>query len=85
MRSGFGQQVVAPVDQRAQRLLARQRGAAAAGQQPEAVVQPRGDLLRRKHLDARGRQLDRQRDAVQPVADLRDGGRIGVRQREVAA
>ena len=32
------QQVVRPVDQRAQRLLARQRGAAAAGQELEAVV-----------------------------------------------
>ena len=40
-----GQQVVAPIDQSAQRLLARQGGAAAAGEQAKAVVQPRRDLL----------------------------------------
>ena len=42
------EQVVAPVERRAQRLLARQRGAAAAGEQAEAVVEPRGDLLDRQ-------------------------------------
>ena len=44
----LAEQVVAPVDQRAQRLLARQGRPAAAGQQPEAVVQPGGDLLDRQ-------------------------------------
>ena len=41
----LGQQVVAPVDRRLQRLLAGQHGACAAGQQPEAVVEPGRDLL----------------------------------------
>ena len=40
--------VVTPIDQRAQRLLARQRRAATARQQFEAIVQPFGDLLRRE-------------------------------------
>ena len=44
--SGSRQQVVAPVERGPQRLLAGQRRAAPAGQQPEAVVQPRGDLRR---------------------------------------
>ena len=39
------QQAPAPVDHGAQRAVARQRGAAAAGQQPEAVVEARGELL----------------------------------------
>ena len=52
-----------------------QRGAAAAGQQPEAIVQ-----MCRNRLDAEGRrarrgQLDRQRNAVKPPANCRDDGR----------
>ena len=39
LRARFVEQIVAPVDQRAQRLLARQRGAVAGRQQLEAVVQ----------------------------------------------
>ena len=79
----LGEQVVAPVDQRPQRLLAGQRRAAAAGQQPEAVVQPRRDLLHRQRLHPRRRQLDRQRDAVQPLADLRHGRRVLLRECEL--
>ena len=41
------QAVVAPVDQRPQRLVPRQRAARAAGEQPEAVVQARRDLRQR--------------------------------------
>ena len=65
------QEVVAPVDQRAQRLLARQRGAVAAGQQPEAIVQALGDLLDRQRAHARRGELDRERNAVEPPADVR--------------
>ena len=72
----LGQQVVAPVERRPQRLLARQRRPAAAGQQPEAVVQPGGDLLDRQRRHPRRRQLERQRDAVQPPADLRHRRRV---------
>ena len=78
----LGQQVVAPVERRPQRLLARQRRPAAAGQQPEAVVQPRGDLLDRQRPHPRRRQLERQRDAVQPPADR--GHRRRVRRRSSA-
>ena len=68
----LGQQVMAPVDQRPQGLLTGQRGATAAGEQPETVVEPGGDLLHGQHADPRRRQLDRQRDPVEPV-EICDG------------
>ena len=68
--SVVGQQVPAPVDQRLERLLARHRGPAAAGEEPEAVVQPLGDVSARQHVDPRRGELDRERDAVEPAADL---------------
>ena len=43
-----GEQVVAPLDRGAQRLLARARRAAAAGEDVEAVVQARRDLVERQ-------------------------------------
>ena len=46
--SSVGEQLVAPVDRRAQGLLARQRRARPAGQQPEAVREPACDLLDRR-------------------------------------
>ena len=55
--------------------MARQR-AAAACEQAKAVIQARSDLCHRQHRDARRRQLDGQRNAVQAPADL--GQRCGV-------
>ncbi len=67
------QQVPAPRDDGPQRPVPGQRGAAAAGEQPEPVVQPVGDLLDR-HRPHPGRgQLDGQRQPVQPAADLHHG------------
>ncbi len=69
------EQVVAPLDHGAERLLARQRGADAAGQQPEPVVEPRGELSDGDGPGAGGGQLDREREAVEPGADLGDDRR----------
>jgi hypothetical protein len=63
------QQVVTPVDQRAQCLLAWQRRSRAARQQSETLVQLAVDLFERKVPRPRCRQLNGQRDAVQSVAD----------------
>ena len=49
------------------------RGPAAAGEQPEAVVEPRGDLVRRHRRHPRRGELDRERDPVEAAADLSDG------------
>ena len=59
-----------PVHRRAQRLLAAHRGARAAGQQPEPVVQAVDDLGQRQRPHPRGGELDGQRHAVEAPADL---------------
>ncbi len=51
--------------------MALQRGAAAACQQRKAVAQPVGDLLHAHRLDARRRQLERERNAVELMAQAR--------------
>ena len=72
----LGQQVVAPVQGGLERLLAGQRGPAAADQEVEPIVEAVGDRGDREDGDARRRELDRQRQAVEVVAQARDGGRI---------
>src|SRR5687768_18577022 len=57
-----------------------------AGQEAEAIVQPRANLIHREHLDARRRELERQRNAVQAATDLQHrrnvpGGECEVRLR----
>ena len=75
----FGrQQVVTPVDQRAQGALARQRGPASPGEESQAVAESRGDRVERHRAHARGGELDRQGDAVEVPADLDDGRRVRV-------
>jgi hypothetical protein len=53
-------------------LLAWQSGAAAAGQQPETIIQTSSDLLGCECLDASRGQFDRQRDAIQSVGNGAD-------------
>ena len=55
---------------REQGLVARQRGPAAPGEQPEPVRQPRGQLAQRHGPQPRAGQLDRERQPVQPAAHL---------------
>jgi hypothetical protein len=77
------QQVVAPVDRAADGLLAGRVIARAAGQQRRWVRQVGEQRLGCEQLDARGCQLDRQRQPIQPAADLRHRRRVRVRQREI--
>ena len=70
------EQVVAPVDRRAESLLPRRLVARAAREQLEAALQPGEQRLRREQLRPRGRQLDRQRQTVEADADLRDRRRV---------
>ena len=69
---GRGEQGVGPVDERPERLVAGQGRPAAAGEEAEAVVQARGDLLHAEHAHPRGGELEGEGDAVQTAADLRD-------------
>ncbi len=71
------EQVIAPADRGAQRLLALRRVAGAAAEQIEPAREPVEDVLRREDLDPRRRELDRQRESVEPAADLLDdAGRV---------
>ena len=66
-----------------QRLLAGQGGAASYPQYAKAIAQAIGDGLDREAANARGGELERERDAVEALADR--GHRMGVarRQREI--
>ncbi len=77
------EEVVAPGHRGFERLLARQRRAAAAGQQPEAVFERRLDAGRAHHPDPGGREFDGQRDAVETVDDPGDRGEFVVARGEV--
>jgi hypothetical protein len=63
--------------------VARQRGAAAAGEELESVVEPLGDLRDREHSRPRGRKLDGERNAVETPADVGHGAPLVVRPRGV--
>ena len=60
------EQVVAPADRRAQRLLALGRVARAGAEQVEPARQAVEDLGRGEDLDPGGGELDRQRQPVEP-------------------
>jgi hypothetical protein len=76
------QQVVAPIDQRPQGLLPRQGRAAPSRQQPEAIAEARGDLLHRQRAHSRGSELDGERNAIQPLTNLRQRRRVPARHGE---
>src|SRR5262249_12181065 len=66
----LAQQVVAPGDRVPQCLLPGRQIARSANQQSQTLLQPRQQPFGREQLDARCRQLDRQRQPIQPAADL---------------
>ncbi len=67
---GLAEQVVAPLDGRFQGPVPRQPGPAAAGEQPEPVAEPGGQLRHRQRADPGRRELNGQRDAVELAADV---------------
>ena len=77
------EQVVAPGDGAAQRLLALGQVARAGRQDAELVLESLEDRVGLKQLDAGRRELDRQRHPVEPGADPGDGRGVLVRDREV--
>ena len=76
------EQVVAPGDRAAQRLLAGRQVARAGGQDVELLLEPGEDRLGRQELDPRGGELDRERHAVQAGADRGDRRGVLVGDRE---
>ena len=80
---GLRQQLVAPVDGGAQRLLPCLGGAGAGGEQGEPVREPLGHLDRRQRRHPGGGELEGERDAVEGPGDGTDRGR-GCRHRTAA-
>lgn len=76
---------MAPADGRAQRLVPVQGAPAAAGQQPEAVVEPLQHLLGRQDPQPSGRQFQGQRNPVQAAAQLQGRAAAALGQPEVGA
>ena len=70
---GRRQQVIAPVDGGAQRLLAGRQAAQTGVKKFQVVLQPGKHRLGRENVDACGRQFDRQRQAIQASAQLSHG------------
>ena len=64
------EQLVAPLDGGAQRLLAQRRVARAAAQQFKPPAQPVEQRFGREEPQPRRRQLNRQRQTIQPATDL---------------
>ena len=70
------EQIVAPVERRAQRLLPGQRRSPARRQEFEPVVQQGRDVRRPEHHRARRGKLDRERNAIQPPANGGDRAEV---------
>ena len=77
------EEVVAPGDGAAERLLALGQVARAGGEERQLVLEPRPHRVRREELDPGRRELDGQRHAVQPRGDRRDRRRVLVRDPEI--
>lgn len=67
-----GEKAIAPIHGSAQGLVSFQGGATAAGEQAEAIVEFCVDMDDGKESHARRRQFDRERNAVEPLADRLD-------------
>src|SRR5262249_26432686 len=67
-----------PVERGAKRLVTRQCSAASAGQQAKALVKVCRYFSHAKHISARRRQLESQRDAVELAANLQNRWHMGI-------
>jgi hypothetical protein len=76
------EQVIAPVDRGPQRAVPRQSRAGTGRQQLEALVKEFQERGWREAAHAGGRQLDRQRQPIQPLAQRRHRRGVGVGQRK---
>ena len=77
------EQVVAPGDRTAERLLPLGQVPRAGGEERELVLEPSAQGVRREQLDPRRGELDRERHAVEPRGDCRNGRCVLVRYPEV--
>ena len=80
---GLGEELGAPLDRASQRALPRREVAPPALQHVEPFLEPPPQLVDREQRDARGGELDRERQPVEPAAGGGDVGRVLVRELEV--
>ena len=80
---GLGEELGAPLDRAPQRALPLRAVAPPALQHVEPFVEPRPQLVGREQRDARGGELDRERQPVEPAAGGDDVGRVLVGELEV--
>ena len=80
---GLGEQPMAPIESRAQRLVARQRRTAAAGEDVKPQIQSAGEPFYPERRRARGCKLDGERYAVEAAADGHDGSGVALAQVEM--
>ena len=73
---GFIEQLIAPADRLAQRLVPRGNVACTPREHTQAVVEPLKDPTDREHVDPGRRELEREREPVKPFADR---GHLAVR------
>ena len=66
----FVEQLVAPIERSLQGAVPRERARRPHREECEAIGQPVEDLAGRKHPNARGGQLDREREPVEAPTDL---------------
>ena len=79
---GWRQQVVAPVDGCLERSLARHPAARPATEEPKTLIESGCELFDAQASQARGRELEGERDGVESAAHLADRRSVGVGQRE---
>ena len=77
-----GQDAMAPVKRRAQRLLPRECGTANGGQRHDGVAKPLCQAAQPIEVDARGGQFDGQGNAIEPPADLYHNRHVGIGEDE---
>ena len=78
----FVKQVIAPVERRGECLVPRQGGAPAARQDAKTVPEVSGQIAQPETADSGSRQFQRQRDTVEPAANLDNRRRVRVAERE---
>ena len=76
---------MAPVDSGLQRLMTGQCRTASTCEQSEAIGQAVEDLMHSQYAGPDGRELDRERQAVQPPAEIHDRPLVCLGQLECAS
>src|ERR1700722_2336560 len=69
----LAEQLIAPVERRAQRLLARQQVPSASRQQRKPLIESIAELLRAQKRRSCRREFDRERNTVEAAANFGDG------------